>query len=295
MEIWTLIHQSRASVKGALSNDLTSKGLYWETCLREICILPGSQGSLDLADSVEVFSGEAAYQFLLEILCGLHSPLVGETEVFGQFKEFFAKAPWKDQPQLGFFREVALKLLVDTKKVRTQFIEGLGSQSYGSLTRRWTQSFSEIHILGGGRLVQDLMPWLKKGSFSKTIYVRNPDRLKSAEWFQEYLSSVKVLSLLERPQRGGLIVAAPLKARDIEKWLASSEIKDVLDLRGESKSDGIQNLNVVALEEAFSQIQSNKEQQERVRACAVEEIQRLSQDLYHSQKVRPFGWDDLCA
>ena len=36
------------------------------------------------------FHDEAAYAHLLEVICGLGSPIVGETEVMSQFKAFAA-------------------------------------------------------------------------------------------------------------------------------------------------------------------------------------------------------------
>ena len=71
--------------------------LEWQTCLRRILFLNSSDNRavIEAAEvgkatppTVEVFRGEEAYRFLLEVICGLNSPIVGETAVMGQFKEF---------------------------------------------------------------------------------------------------------------------------------------------------------------------------------------------------------------
>ena len=76
-------------------------GLEWQTCLRRILFLNASDHaelirSLEAGEIVrpvvEVFRGQQAYEFLLEVICGLNSPIVGETAVMGQFKEFLQHA-----------------------------------------------------------------------------------------------------------------------------------------------------------------------------------------------------------
>src|SRR5438046_10434818 len=82
--------------------------LEWQTCLRRILFLnsndnraaiEAAEGGKAVPPTVEVFRGQEAYRFLLEVICGLNSPIVGETAVMGQFKEFslqarFPKTPW---------------------------------------------------------------------------------------------------------------------------------------------------------------------------------------------------------
>src|SRR5262249_28120143 len=63
----------------------------WRTCLREVVFLDRTDVGPDVAPDVSV-DGQA-YGLLLEILCGLRSPMVGETEVMGQFKSFLRTLP----------------------------------------------------------------------------------------------------------------------------------------------------------------------------------------------------------
>ena len=69
-----------------------------------------------------------AYRLLLEILCGLRSPMVGETQVMGQFKAFLASL----DREHAWVNRVGQRLLTDARDVRTRHLQGLGSRSYGS-------------------------------------------------------------------------------------------------------------------------------------------------------------------
>ncbi|MGH9904348.1 MAG: hypothetical protein ACRD8U_02050, partial [Pyrinomonadaceae bacterium] len=69
---------------GAVNEFAARNGLQWETCLRRIVFVPPDQVaaiSVIRGTSSDIYHGEDAYRFLLEAICGLHSPLVGETEV----------------------------------------------------------------------------------------------------------------------------------------------------------------------------------------------------------------------
>ena len=44
-----------------------------------------------ISSADEVFTGQNAYVFLLEVVCGLKSPILGETEVHGQYREFLER------------------------------------------------------------------------------------------------------------------------------------------------------------------------------------------------------------
>src|SRR4249919_3352688 len=120
-------------------------GLEWQTCLRRILFLNGldnhalieaaQKGEL-ATQTVEIFRGQEAYRFLLEVVCGLNSPIVGETAVMGQFKEFLLQAKFPRTPWGNFLRDLCTNLLIDAKRIRHTHLQGLGSQSYGSLVRQ---------------------------------------------------------------------------------------------------------------------------------------------------------------
>ena len=120
-------------------------GLDWRTCLRRIlflnklenaALIAAAENEGVLASPLEIYRGEDAYRFLLEVICGLNSPLVGETAVLSQFREFVAHAKLPNTSWGNFLRQLISNLLVDAKRVRHEHLQGLGSQSYGSLVRQ---------------------------------------------------------------------------------------------------------------------------------------------------------------
>src|SRR5262245_10577278 len=106
--------------------------IHWQTCLRRIAFLHRSDLEWRISIGREVYLGRAAYQFLLEVICGLHSPLVGENAVMGQFRKFRTSAVFPDTTWGKFLRGLTTDLLVDARRVRHHHLQNLGSQSYGS-------------------------------------------------------------------------------------------------------------------------------------------------------------------
>src|SRR5436190_7341524 len=100
--------------------------LEWQTCLRRILFLNRNDscttieaienGELNLP-TVEIFRGREAYQFLLEVICGLNSPIVGETAVMGQFKEFSLHAKFPRHQWGSFLRQLTSNLMLDAKRI----------------------------------------------------------------------------------------------------------------------------------------------------------------------------------
>jgi glutamyl-tRNA reductase len=86
--IVNLRHEARDNVPALLI------GLEWHTCLRRILFLNSDdhREMLEMierdhgAAGVEIFRGQDAYRFLLEVICGLNSPIVAETAVMANSK-----------------------------------------------------------------------------------------------------------------------------------------------------------------------------------------------------------------
>lgn len=117
--------------------------------------------------NLEIYQGEEAYFFLLSVATGLSSAIVGETDVFGQFK-----LAWKAFGDSGSASSVSMKrelsslmqkLFEDTKEIRALYLENLGGASYGSLVRRLlgaTQG-DRVLLLGAGQIAQSVAPYIK--------------------------------------------------------------------------------------------------------------------------------------
>lgn len=124
--------------------------------------------------------GADAYQYMLEVLCGLQSQLLGENEIVNQFKTAMCSYSQSKYRHKNI-TIVLEKLLQDTKEIRTQFLSHVGQSSYASVTKKilGKSSHKEILIIGTGHLAQDLLHYFKK-THKITICARNKSKLD--EW-----------------------------------------------------------------------------------------------------------------
>jgi glutamyl-tRNA reductase len=283
-------------------------GLEWQTCLRRILFLNQTdnaslievaQSEQSNSGSVEVFRGHDAYGFLLEVICGLNSPLVCETAVMGQFKEFSAHAKFANTPWGWFLRQFTASVLVDAKRVRRDHLQGIGSQSYGSLVRQHLKGMPTVAVLGAGKLAREILPWLA-GKTSARLFYRNWQHAK--DLLQEYpelqLDQYSTDDAGWQQEETGLVIAAPMKASEVEAWVRSqsSNFSKCLDLRGDAATDPITlPIPVIKLSELFDALRSERQRLEGRVESAREAIKQLLQRQTNQAQFRPFGWEDLCA
>src|SRR5229473_1070970 len=204
-------------------------GLDWRTCLRRVlflnktenaALITAAESDEALASAVEIYRGEESYSFLLEVICGLSSPLVGETAVLGQFREFVAQAKLPSTLWGAFLRQLISNLLVDAKRVRHEHLQGLGSQSYGSLVRQHLKGLPSVALLGGGQLAREILPWLIGKTHVRLFY-------RGYSHAQELLVDYPEIQLAHfSPADAGwdhdetaLVIAAPLPAVEDERWV----------------------------------------------------------------------------
>ncbi|MGE0762935.1 MAG: hypothetical protein AB7N80_06630 [Bdellovibrionales bacterium] len=263
----------------------------WGTCLRQIAVGLGNFTSPSLEKEDQVLVDLEAYRLLLEVVCGLHSPVLGETEVFGQFKRFVEQLKDSESPAKALLPTLR-QIIGDAKAIRHSHLIGLGSQSYGSLVRREVPDGSAVHILGGGQLAQKILPWLGKKEAQVTLHVRSVERAPQNGEFQVRPISDK--SALE----GVLVVAAPLSARELEVWLDQRQVKltKIIDLRGEGAFDPLTpRAPVLDLPQVMQRLSHNRAEQTEMIAAARHQIMQCAQAYASAVKVRPLGWDDICA
>jgi glutamyl-tRNA reductase len=274
--------------------------LLWQTCLRQIVIGPASAELAALARlDDEYLVGENAYKFCLEVICGLHSPMVGETEVLGQFRQFFKDFPFARLSWGATLRRLLQGWLADAKQVREQFLIGHGSQSYGSVVRRELKGMRHIVMMGSGLFVEELLPWILKEQVQVEVVARNPDRLRELE--QSFPALRTTLLANYRPQMQAcqaLVIAAPLKSSEVYTHLAEEQgcFALTLDLRGESGQDPLaMQAPVVALHRVFAQMRETEHLLKEKSIQARYRIQEILKERSRRIENRPFGWDDLCA
>jgi glutamyl-tRNA reductase len=201
------------------------------------------------------------------------------------------------------------------KLVRQKHLLDLGSQSYGSLVRREVRELAkpQIEFLGSGQLATEILPWLMKalktdesGAAAVSVHARNP--VKARERLEKATAEpIEFFGLEHGPcryeEQGGrrtrvLIIAAPIAAQEIAKWVRDSVHYDlIIDLRGESRHDSLSGLGLTkslrALEEVFSSIENAREIAGVKKAAALGLIEQRVAARGATATHRPFGWDDV--
>ena len=273
--------------------------MLWQTCLRKIAFgASDSMGEIKIEAGDQILAGEDAYRFCLEVICGLHSPLVGETEVFGQFKNAADSWVIPAGPFGLEMRRFIRSIIEDAKKIRSAHLSDLGSQSYGSLLRRELRGVGELTIVGAGHLTGEILPWISKDGIKVKVAVRN---LPKTMELQAKFPNAKFVQLGSEAGNlsGALILSAPVTAAWTKSWLGdrADQIKLVADLRGESTVDPLKldKARVLGLNEIMSRISSNQKIIARRRDDALEAIEKAVEVRGRSIENRPFGWDDVCA
>lgn len=147
----------------------------------------------------DLVSGQDAYLFLLETICGLKSKLIGENEIVGQFKEaykIYAASTLKDTKLML----VLEKLFKDAKDIRTQYLIGISQKTYASLTRRHLiQKAKATHVvvIGSGALAEDLINQFKKKA-QVSICARNSEKVQE-------LAKIHSLNIIPWDERSTLV------------------------------------------------------------------------------------------
>jgi hypothetical protein len=169
---------------GASSTALLPDACVVGTCLREVRI--GMQSPDDQpmpveaqAAGYELHAGTDAYRFLLQLACGLESEIAGETEILGQVKQAWRDCEATPDERARLLRPWMQRLLQDTKEIRSEYVVGLGSATYGSLVRRLLGGTSPgpTLLLGAGQLAETILPFLDTGE----VLVWNRGRARAEE------------------------------------------------------------------------------------------------------------------
>jgi glutamyl-tRNA reductase len=284
---FVLFHKSGASPK-----DLKLPDNYWHmsTCLRSVVISESSEMINELKD-YEIYKNDQAFEFLLQIICGLQSPLIGETEILGQFKNFFTSNQKKFSSNI---RTISKLLLKEAKSIRTHYLQNLGCSSYGSLLRKYIPDNQEtINLLGAGSLALDILPWFNKRDAKIKVYTRQVDKHFEISNISKQIE-LSPFASIDDNSNGILIIAAPLSSQWIKENLQLSSFTMIFDLRGDSDQDPIKLNTVFSLGQLFTDIKKNKDKVLTIKKTALSAIQDCSQKISHMEKQRPFGWEDLC-
>lgn len=307
-----LIHrmgpQSSADDRGSVSGEWT----LWRTCLRQIYLgFRPSREEIDfpVRQDDEVFYAADAYRFLIEVLCGLHSRVLGENEIVSQFKKRFFEEELSPEFSQSF-RKIAQSLLSDMKQVRRKHPLNLGAHSYGSFCRKETEGEARVTLIGTGELSLSILPWLTKKSEVQIAY----RSVKGRNLFSKKLEAGSTqpsnlfFSALSTPNldlSGALVVAAPISARHVEAMIgrASRRPSRLVDLRGEAEKDPILPLEleeggdipIVDLQDFFREMEASNRAASAVRVAALKCAADLAEARLDAESIliRTQGWEDL--
>lgn len=168
--------------EATLSSEANDRLFEIRTCQRTLFI--GSTQTLLSSDLMlfssarRVFEGREAYQFLLRFACGLESEIKGETDVFGQVKTAVKNLEQQSAVLFQAFQPIFQKLLEDTKEIRTHYLQGIGGNTYGALSRRILNPTANdrVVVLGAGQISKSVAPYFAE--FGLKIWNRTEPRLQ---------------------------------------------------------------------------------------------------------------------
>jgi glutamyl-tRNA reductase len=283
-----LVHQTPGSAPLPASMPL------WRTCLREIGFVDDGAGAAPPA----ALRGVDAYALLLEIVCGLRSPLVGETEVQAQFKSFLASL---DPIAHGWLLRLGQRVLGDAKLIRHRYLQGFGTHSYGHLVRDLVPAGRHVVLVGTGTLAAELDAALE-ASHPIQHWGRveaEPNGSAAAEGDRRAARKIWTIRDDNRAIPSGpisVIVAAPIAAADLERIIRRYDsVSEVIDLRARDVcGSGVCGARTITLDDVFATVGTSADAAARVDAARVE-VRRLADAFGTREELRPFGWDDLCA
>lgn len=253
-------------------------------------------------NEMKVFNGQQAYQYLLEIVCGLQSKLTGESEIVSQVKQAYKE--YQELPNKNsHIMTIVEKLLKDAKEIRTQYLVEIGQQSYAGITRKILESQDlkgPVLVLGSGALANDVLQTLSK---RMTVYVsaRNTEKVNKLKeqctfevipWGE--LDSYKKFSVIINTIGADEVL---FNQNFFKDWdILSHPAKAFIDLGSPSviETQMGPEQGVHKLEQVFefgSELDKCKE--EKINK-AREAIDKIALKRLHSFTLHyPFGWEDL--
>jgi glutamyl-tRNA reductase len=148
-----------------------------KTCQRTLVVSHACTTPDLFTDSLEQKQGKEAYNYLLQVICGLQSKLIGENEIVSQFKVAY-KEYLLQKNRNTTIMAIIEKLFADAKEIRSKYLLGLSQRTYSAITRKEILSHSSVEsvlILGSGSLAEDMINQLKKKT---TVYISARNTIK---------------------------------------------------------------------------------------------------------------------
>lgn len=227
---WPLSGNEATVQRNPSAGDACARPLLLGTCLRELWISPDTL-PVELPGQPDVWSGNDAYRFLLEVITGLQSRIPGETNISGQFRhawqEYRKTASALDVQRLA---PIVHRLMNDAAEIRASYLQGIGGASYGSLVRKLLAPSRGERVLfvGAGEFTRSILPYFK--AWDTAIWNRRPSGLRAAtelRWFDPEQAAAAA----DWAQH--VILTTPLDSDNDGLWqscLQATEIRSVVHL-----------------------------------------------------------------
>jgi glutamyl-tRNA reductase len=283
-----LLHQTPGAVPPPRDSVL------WRTCLRDVIFLDSRHAAAPgaLVDS-------SAYAVLVEIVCGLRSPLIGETEVQAQFKAFLTSLDPRTQ---GALIRVGQRILADAKVIRHRHLQGFGAHSYGGLVSGHVPPGARVVLVGTGALATEIAAKLgSRHPIDQWGRHAPPDRPAPAtpEWRTPHfrLFAEAGRDAVHASDAAVLVIAAPAASVDLNRVAAGyPNLVAIVDLRSaDDRTPLSAAIPTITLDDLFAEAGAARTPAAGRLAAARADIAALGRAFVNRDELRPFGWDDLCA
>ncbi len=275
-----------------------------DTCQRQIWITdhePATSGR-----DVNTYAGEAAYEMLLSIACGLESRVIGETEIFAQLKNAWRKYHESSQGHADT-DPLLTALFEDTKFIRSNYISGMGGQSYGTLIRKCVKPADGSHFLiaGTGELAATIAPLLT--NWQLTLMNRSVNKAhKLAQSLTNKGADVVVFTpasanlLAPHLSVTDIIVCRPFDAATDQRLARLPALRSFVHL-GASRENlaalsFAKHINTIGLDDIFA-LQAAQDELRKIRVTRARQACRERAILrgLGASITLPHGWEDLAA
>ncbi|MHC4563177.1 MAG: hydroxymethylbilane synthase [Planctomycetota bacterium] len=170
----------------------------------------GEQVLLDGQSGWRLSTGGRAYHHLLRVLCGLDSPIVGETEIVGQVRQAALHLQGSDEPLLELFNVA----LLDQKQIRKASGLAPASGSWSSAVietvsaLRQSGPATRVCVVGQGKLGVDLTERLKSAGAGVVAFSRRVEAPGGPAAGEDVLPTERLVEFLVDTEV--LVLCAPL-------------------------------------------------------------------------------------
>ncbi|HMV42315.1 MAG TPA: NAD(P)-binding domain-containing protein [Leptospiraceae bacterium] len=237
----------------------------------------------------EAYVGYEAYKLLLEIVSGIRSRLLGETEILAQFKETLKNEALPEHSLGDYLKKLRDQIIEDSRKIRSGHLRFLGDQSYGGLANRYLKNTKEVTLFGTGNLAVKVLPWLLEKNRKVKVVGRNLEKLKDiASKFPVQIQTLDEYKVADE----AIVIAAPISMKE---WIPSfSEDKIIIDFREDDKKDDFsKNKNYISFEFMLNSLKAQEERNAELRKKLDVVIQELAAERENESINFIYGWEDI--